>query len=58
MKKVPCMSAHLRNADCSPPHASLFFMGKFNYFIILKKRVPCSVFLVTEPAKSTGSQRS
>ena len=21
MKKVPCMSAHLRNADCSPPQA-------------------------------------
>jgi hypothetical protein len=24
MKKVPCMSAHLRTAECSPPQASLF----------------------------------
>jgi hypothetical protein len=29
MKKVPCMSAHLRNADC-PPQASLFFKGEFD----------------------------
>ena len=39
MKKVPCMSAHLRNADCSPPQAQpaagvAIFLGKFNYFLI------------------------
>jgi hypothetical protein len=39
MKKVPCMCAHLRNADCSPPQAQpaagvAIFLGKFNYFLI------------------------
>ena len=33
MKKVPCMSAHLSNADCSPPQAQpaagvAIFFGK------------------------------
>jgi hypothetical protein len=41
-KKAPCMSAHLRNADCSPPQAQpaadvVFFLGKFINFLILKK---------------------
>jgi hypothetical protein len=31
------MSAHLRQADFSPPQASLFFWGKFDNFLIKKK---------------------
>jgi hypothetical protein len=39
------MSAHLRNADCSPPQAQLaagvaIFLGKFNYFLINKTEWP------------------
>jgi hypothetical protein len=58
------MSAHLRNADCSPPQAqpaagvAIFFLGKFNYFLIKKNRVACSVFLVTgRPPVSNRKKR-